>query len=540
MLFGVLPKIMQDEYVYSSQARNTEFGEHRFSNYLFSWVMSSTEGCSALDFYTCSKSLNAIMFVIGVIFTFLIAARYLEFRWAIFAASVTALSPLAIQVSFFMPETMYFMAMTITTWLALRAADTGKFLAWTLVGVALGATSLVKPHAIFLLPALVIFALLIELRRENGKAPQAVGLAVTQLAAFLGSKLLIGLALAGEAGLRIFGGYPSPIQSATRVIENRSINGAVSPGGEAGRSSFETFVSVATSHFFAHAAVIALVAGIPLVLALRVLVRVVKTKEPVGQASALPLLVALTTGSLMLLVPAFEGYVTATGDDHSVRLILRYYEFLFPMFLIVALVLAKFVAPSRTSRFIQAWIVSLSSLAFVVTYPLVFESKFVDSSFLVGFHSASALFIAVVVVVVIANFVWASDPNRGSAAISFVAIPVLLVTSMISSQELLVRTTSVQAPFGYAGQVANQLLTDTPGKDIVVVGNERPQVFTAKFWIDKADTGDLLLAPGSPLPSDSDLISSYKYLVLVGDARLSGNFKILVEEPGFLILEIAR
>lgn len=232
ILFGILPKLMQDEYIYASQARNLPFSEHSFSNYLFSWVMGATKLCSGDSFYTCAKFINTTMFLAALIFVYLIAIRLLDQLWSVVVTSITALSPLAIQVSFFMPETMYFMVMTITVWLALVASEQGKYSLWVSVGAVLGLASLVKPHAIFLLPAIAVFALMVEVRRAEGTLKKYVYPPLLIIASFFITKAILGFAFAGNEGLRIFGGYGSLFESATKVIENRTLNNQETSLGE--------------------------------------------------------------------------------------------------------------------------------------------------------------------------------------------------------------------------------------------------------------------------------------------------------------------
>jgi hypothetical protein len=60
-IMPVLPAVMQDEYVYSIQARFTPFAGQLYPNYLFSWLYSGTSACGA-DFYSCGKGLNVLFF----------------------------------------------------------------------------------------------------------------------------------------------------------------------------------------------------------------------------------------------------------------------------------------------------------------------------------------------------------------------------------------------------------------------------------------------------------------------------------------------
>lgn len=540
MLFGVLPKIMQDEYVYSSQARNLPFDEHKFSNYLFSWVMSSTKFCSGDSFYTCAKSINALMFLVGILFVYAIAIKVLEAKWAVVATSITALSPLAIQVSYFMPETMYFLAMTITAWIAMVASEKGKMWLWGALGISLALTSFVKPHAIFLLPALMLFAYLIEARRADKSSINSFFAILGVTVAFFLSKFGVGFAFAGVDGLRLFGGYGSPIKSANRVIQSETFDGReVMLGGEPS-TSIDAFLTVATSHLFMHAAVMLLIAGVPLLLALRVFWRVLTSRDSIGMASSFMLLTALLALTMLVLVPAFEGYVTAGGEDHSARLILRYYEFLIPLLVIAALLIPRFVESPKRFRFVQATLVAVASIGFAGFYLWQYPSRFVDSSTLAGFTDYKGVLIALSIAVAISAYIWAWRPNPGYLWISLGTTPLLIVTSMLVSQELLVRTSSNDAYFGFAGRAANAVLEEVEGQKIIVAGGNRAAVFSAMFWIDKAYTRDLVMEAGSLLASDAEILKGAEYLVVFDEIELSGEFDLLESGAGYRIMVIGK
>lgn len=530
-LYGVLPQIMQDEYIYSTQARNAPFELHPYSNYFFSWVMSGTKVCG-VDFYSCTKAINTIVFVIGVLFTLLIAARYLSLGWAVFVASVTALSPLVIQTSFFMPEAMYFTVMTMSIWVTLLASKKGTWWLWGLAGMSLGLAALVKPHAIFILPAVVIFAFIVELRRTEKVLKVAIPFGTSVATGFLISKLGLGFIFAGSAGLKFFGGYGSPVERISDLAADDSENAA-----EATTSAFEVLLSVASAHLVAHLAVLALLAGLPLLLALRVTIRVLKTKEPIGEASSFLFLIAVVTLSMMALVPTFEAYITAEGDDHSLRLILRYYEFLIPSFLISAFMLDRFVEPGRISRFIQATGVSALAVGLAFVYPALIDTKFADSSFLAGLEDSPGVFVGLAVVVSATSMYWAINPNRGAFVLSRITLPLLLVVSTFLSQDLLVRSSSQPAYFDLAGQQAREVLEVVPGEDIVVIGQKRTEVFTVKFWIDKARIDDELVFGES---FDLAEVVEETHAVVLGNVQISGTYSVLQAGDGYQIIEILK
>lgn len=533
-LYRVLPQVMQDEYVYSSQARNLPFEEHRFSNYLFSWAMGATKVCGE-EFYSCVKAINNVFFLVAVVFTLLIALRYLSFGWAVFVSSITALSPLAIQVSFFMPETMYFMAMTITIWGTLKAMDSGKLVAWLFPGVLLGLAALVKPHAIFLLPAIVLFVSIVEYRRTV-KLVSSLASAAIAATGFVSTKLGIGFVFAGEAGLEFFGGYGSPVERLREVVTETSSSPSPGSAVEESGSGILTLLSVASTHLIAHAAILALMAGIPLILALRVSWRILRTREAVSEASSFMLLITLLAGSMLALVPTFEGYVTANGDDHTLRLILRYYEFLIPSFLIAALLLNRFVESSLPSRLLQASTVSVLSVGIALTYPNRFDAKFADSSFLPGLNAYPYWFAIAAAVVSVASFYWAFQPESGVELLTKAAIPAVLILAMVLSQVVLTRAGTGSAYFDVAGRESKAKLIDVEGEKIGVVGQVRPEVFTAKFWIDKSGIRDFAAREGEPI--DLQLLSGIEYVLVLGEVDAIGTYQVIHEGDRFKLLQL--
>ena len=533
-VWNVLPSIMGDEYVYTSQAKNLPFAEQFYSNYIFSFVMGLTNYCGD-EFYTCTKSINSVFFLTTVLFTFLIASRFLTFRWSVFAASVTALSPIAIPVSYFMPETMYFTMMTITIWVTLLVSRKDSWLLWIVSGLSLGATALVKPHAIFMLPAFVVFALIFVYKKSSGGWLQSFRAGAAVAAGFMITKLGLGFAFAGTEGLKFFGGYGSPVGALTGAAAAEE----VSVGGqEVARSGLEVLISVASVHLITHTSAMLLLAGIPLFLSFRVSFSIVKTKQPVGEVSALFILIALITVSMVGVVALFEAYVTASGDDHSDRLILRYYEFLIPQFVVMGLLLPRFTDSKRLFRIIQGSIIVAASMFFTIYYPPTFDKQYADASTLPGMGDSQGFFVFVGLFVSSAVIFWIVNPERGNEVIGRFIMPAVLILALVMSQFKLIEINGTPAYFDQAGWDSRTYLQDVPGDRILVVGQTRTEVFTVKFWIDEANIKDLLVGDGS-LIADENVVDT-DYVVTLGNMELGFNHEVVTEGEGYRLVRVVR
>jgi phosphoglycerol transferase len=548
-VWNVLPSIMQDEYIYASQAKNLPFEEQNFSNYIFSWVMSLTNNCGT-EFYSCTKSINSVLFLGTVAITFLIATRFLSFRTSVFVASVAALSPVAVPVSYFMPETMYFFMMNLTIWITLVVSKRNHWLFWAASGLLLGMTALVKPHALFLLPAFAVFAFLYTFKRNESGLLQAIRASATVVTTFLVAKFSLGYAFAGTAGLKLFGGYESPAAALTAAISQpapQTVESSPSPdvvpvpdlvAASEAASGLELFLGVSVSHLLAHTAVLMLLAGIPLILSGRVTASVIRTKQPIGDVSAFFILIGLVTASMIGLVSLFEGYVTAGGDDHTDRLILRYYEFLIPAFLVLWLLLGRFTDSIRRYRIVQGSVVVLATMVFVIYYPLIFNKQFADSSTLPGLGNEQGLFIFVGLFVSSAVVYWIVNPQNGNKVLGNFIVPLVLVLALVMSQNKLIEINGSTAYFDRAGWDSRSYLENVPGERILVIGQTRTEVFTVKFWIDEANIRDLLVAQGTVITEEN--VTEADFVVALGTMTIDFAHKVLTSGEGYQLVEVVR
>ena len=548
-VWPVLPAVMQDEYVYSMQARFTPFAEQLYPNYLFSWLYSGTSACGA-DFYSCGKGLNVLFFFVTLTFIFLIARRLLGITWGAMIAAIAAFSPVHVYVSYFMPEAMYFAFISATIYVALIAGAKHKLTWWVATGALLGLSALVKPHALFTLPAFLLFALLVALRSEGGSLGKGLIASLGKLGAFAVVKFGGGFAFAGAAGLSLFGtsyeqslnqfvsesaqGQADVTGQTISSVSNAALDASVQAAEPSGPGFFEVFIP----HSLAHLALLLTVAGIPLLLSMSVIKDAVVKKQEVSASSQFLLLIGLLALSFAVVVGAFEGVVTSLGDDHSSRIITRYYEFLVPLLLIAAAVFAKFVEPKTRVRLIQSGIL-IAALIFGWVYLSGVNQSFADSILLSGYLSSPAVIPIVAVVGIIVALVWVFSAGSGSKLIVYVATPLVLLIAGFSSQGyLLTQVGTNEAYFDIAGQKAKPLLTDIAGDKISIVGPVRYQNFTTKFWIDKPGIKDISLPDGESV--DVAALPDVDYVVLIGNAKLTGAAENLEQGEGYAIVKIVR
>jgi len=395
-----------------------------------------------------------------------------------------------------------------------------------------------------------LFALLVAWRSEGGSLGKALIASLGKLGVFAVVKFGGGFAFAGAAGLSLFGssyeqslnqfvsenaqGQADVAAQSVSTISNAATEASVQAAESSGSGFFEVFIL----HSLAHLALLLTVAGIPLLLSISVIKDAVVKKQVVSASSQFLLLIGLLSLSFALVVGAFEGVVTSLGDDHSSRIITRYYEFLVPLLLIAVAVFPNFVEPKIRIRLMQSGIL-IAALIFGWVYLSGVNQSFADSILLSGYLSSPAVIPIVVVVGILVALVWIFSASSGSKLIVFVITPlVLLIAGFTSQGYLLSQVGTNEAYFDIAGQKAKPLLAEVSGNKISIVGPVRYQNFTTKFWIDKPGIQDATLPDGETV--DATSMPTVDYVVLIGNAKISGTTEVLEQGEGYAIVKIVR
>jgi phosphoglycerol transferase len=513
-VWDIFPTIMQDEYVYLIQSHHLAFKEYEYLNYIFSSVMKSSTLCG-LEFYRCTKLINGLLFAIGLLFVFLTARLFLSFYLSVFAVSIAALSPLALQISFFMPEIMYFMSMSISIWVILRIQKKPGWLPWVMPGIAIGLSALIKPHSILILPTIIVYILLLASKSPDKKLLRGISNSSAILAGFTVIKFGVGFLFAGPAGLSWFGKYGTPVSALNSVFRAPEI-GSSNPVGNINNPAAElsiqqnsktpinapyqdqvfepastTFFNVFTDHILLHLGFMMLFGGMVLAYAVQLTYRTIRFKDSISDTSLYFTLILLISITFLIVVPAFEGYVSAIGDDHSARLIFRYYEFLIPQFVIMGLVLSKFVAPALWSRLAMGASVIGASLWFAYSYTKSGTWLFADSATMPGLANTSSIFIPAIFASLAVAY-WVEQPKQAARFVGLAATPAVLVLALILSQNTLIDRRGVPSQVDIAASEARQILADVKGEEILIVGQIRSNIFAVKFGLNKPGIKDFV------------------------------------------------
>lgn len=537
------PAILQDEWVYLVTSRLyapwSQDLPFDFGNYLYNLFYSATSLCGE-GFYTCAKLMN-LVFIQGFALTlFVIALRFLPFWGAFVFYIATALSPTAVYTSMYLPEPLFFFLLAVTLLMLLRAVDNPSWRTWALVGVPLGLAGLVKPHALMAAMAIGVYLLISSLEKKPYWKNAFLN-ASALLGSFLTVRILVGLLVAGPKSLNVFGAY-----GATGAVGD-FVGGVVGGGAAPAESSalvgagpVAGAVGLFPAQFWTHSMVISAMLGASVVaLVIAVISSFRKTTEirPVHRFATLTLIWLIV---LMIAIVLFTGWITGGGDDHTTRVLLRYYDYLFPM---VSLAGAAVVADKEILSGTKSWVrwLIIAPMFFLISaafagYFSTLTIQIADAPNLAGLvvdkltidTTANLMFLALLVMAFFPKFaIWAF------AAL----IPWTMISTGYQIQDQYQGFRLEDSAADKAGHFAAETLTPEQLKNTAVLAESRFDGRVASFWME-ANNDLEILNTGSVYPVNL-LGENIEYVLTIGALTMESG-EVISSEEGYKLYKIQR
>jgi phosphoglycerol transferase len=530
----VNPAILGDEYLYSMNSRKAAPWDPSpagdFSNYLFNFVYQGTNLCGQ-GFYSCAKVLN-LLFFLGFIFTlFIVAVRFLPF-WAAYAFMVSAgLSPISVYTSMFLPESMYMFFIGLLLVVVLKAISEFNLKNWALVGVAIGAASLVKPHAWLSAIAVGITLLVVGLGgREIGLKKTSLGFVGLIFGAML-TRVFLGISIAGPKALGFFGQY-----FGFSIIE-QVVTGPADSGGSTvivGSSPMSGVIQLFLPQLQVHVLVAAALLAISLVALILGIHEILKTRR-LSQVTAFALFSFIWFASLLIEIVIFTGWVTGGGDDHTTRVLLRYYEFLYLVLPLAGLAIWVKGHGEKTNVFVRWGLFLTFSLLLTPAFTGFFATltiQIADAPTLAGLVVNADVFNAAAVIGMIALLVFASFP-RYTAWVYAALLPVTMIGTGWQIQDQYVNFRGTLSAADKAGQYIRDSFSQAQIEDTWIIASSRFDATNVAIWADEMlEYG--LFQPSSVVPAN-EVPEYVEYVVTTNDIRLDTGFAEEKVGEGFII-----
>ena len=519
---GLSPGVFADEWYYSKMARLMPLSEATLPSWLYLLVFGASSCCGP-GFLDCARIGNALFHVGAAPFLYLVARRVMPAPLACAIALLSLLLPLNLYTSFFMPESMYFFGFAVLAWVALCGLAWRPWLHALLAGLVLGLMSLVKVHAIFLLPALclyLVYASRVRAAGDKGGAWIARGLGAAALALVTAVvvKLLLGWLLAGEAGLTLFGAFYGAGASS---YSQHSLLSRLYPATISARG---------------HAMALTALLAIPLAALLHALFSrdTWRADNPRG-----PLVVftVLALGSALGLAVLYTASIAHEGPTEVIRLHSRYYSFVLPLLLLAG---AAATRPAGSGQLLAPALIALLLgvlLALAWFRMSGFDPRITDSpeytALLLRDWTVGALFIVQALLLVL----WLGYRRAAAWGFILLALPLALyVTDMQIGTYLGHRQQAGAAD--RAGMAARALIPLEERGATMIVANGA-DLFRTQFHIDYPEMTLLDMPDGSPIEAYR-IGSQTRWLVAVGRHPLPEGMVPTVANEAFTIVKLPR
>jgi phosphoglycerol transferase len=477
---GINPTVFADEWYYSKMARLQPLAEAIVPSYLYLWLFGAANACGD-GFLECARGANALLFVAGAPFLYLTARSVTGRRTAAAIALLATLAPLNLFTAYFMPETMYYFGFCVLSWVALTRRHWHWALHALACGVLLGLMSLMKVHAVFLVPALLLFLAYSRWLAGPGWVGSAVLAMAIGGASMYAVKFGLGYLLAGDPGLSLFGPFYAGGANAASAGDKLRL---LKPAFVIGR---------------AHLMLLALAFGVPLAILLQSVLRPGKRAQA-GQAELVGIYTLLMLGAAAGMTILYTATLAYPGTNEGLRMHVRYYSFVFPMLWVVAAAVER-----RDERQPAAlrWTLALlltAVLAVAIVKLPTYAFNAVDSPEAFALRLDQPLSLVILALQVAALLLWAAGRASAQRLFLFVVTPLYIASGIVENNYQLNLLAPDQAA-DMAGKAAHRLVPPAERGKITVAGSELGQVMRAQFHIDNKDSAMLVLPQDAAIQS---------------------------------------
>jgi phosphoglycerol transferase len=378
-----------------------------------------------------------------------------------------------------------------------------------------GIAALVKPHALLFLPAIVLYAVLVGHRAPAERPGRPLQCALALVGGSLATKLAVGYVMAGASGLTLFGTLYGGIARSNMT------------------SHYGQLVALAAPVAIRHALMVMALFAVPVAAATALLARSAASRQALDERSRVALFAILVIANLVATTALFSA---ATGN--TARLHLRYYDFAFPLLLIVGgAAIREDAGPPLTWRAAIAILPAIAIAWTTVAGLHGMRGNLVDCPEWAGLQSHPAWLVVVGATGLVALLAWVIAPRNGALAYTFVVVPLAVVVSTLTINTAL-RQRLLPDAYDRAGQFARVYLPDDERGRLVVVGSDAGELYRALFHLDSPDAGMKLIADGAAYDT-SEAAGDRRWALVVGDHPLLGDPPFALPMQGFVLAQTA-
>lgn len=501
---GIYP-VVADEWVYSQASRLFPIREATIPGYLYLWVYKGTSYCGD-GFLNCARALNSLFFVLSAPFIYLITRQVASSLVSVFVVFLSLVGPINSYTIYFMPDAFYFLAFWVLSWYILSEDKKFTPQKWLFIGVLIAIAALIKPHALFLIPPILLY--LIITQKGYCGYPLLIKNTCLLLFGIFSTKFLLGYLWAGVSGITFFG--PSYGSAATSTVANSE--------------RYFILLKLAIQSFSAHVLVIGTFYSLPFAYISALFLNSIFTKNVSSNQERISLFLLLILMSLIVIVALFTASIVNMSPYESVfRLHMRYYNFCLPFFLIIAASLISEVPASNTTKFLGRLfgaLLVLGVLYSLYTQLKIYAPYFVDAPELSGFMANPWMFTTFCILSIASVCLWILNFSFGAKAFIFIYAPLLMVFSGYFVNKTLL---DHRHPDEYdrSAVVVKNLLNNEQLSKLHVVGSDPGLMHLTLFQLDNAKVS-IDYIPKDAEYHISQAPQNKEWILVIGRHKISG------------------
>ena len=517
-LAGQFPGLL-DEYYYNSFSRLVPYAEAWIPNYLFYFIYGLTNVCKS-GFLGCAYFLNTLFYLLAFFPIYAVCKKLTTAPLAFYVSILIICSPANHWTGFFMPESVYFLFFWVLIWMLCRLDKNSDNWQYLFLGVILGLSALLKVHALFLTPALLLYIYYL-----NKPFKKLFTRKITiQLILFLFGLLVVKYGLSwiftGRFSLSLFGAYSNVISNATDVISSSGNTSTLPP--ESPFTPINVLKRDALHSLAMNTLPLFIFFGIPIAVIAQSLMN---KKE--GLRSQFFILSTLVILGLVGIIQLFQWTMLAIGQG-QVELYWRYYEFALTLLLVApAAYICSKISPPDSAHRTQQLVVGG-----IVIFFMILAIWNGTGSFWINVKISKAIFYSFAVGSVLAMVIWIYRPILGSRLYLFLLLPVSLIVSNVAMNKHLQNTRMTPNSSSIGAFIESQLTIDDLKKVLVVQDSNLEQTVPLIFLkspnlkFQTIGANDLTYDLKN-VPKDRDWVILMGNHVLVGDALANTHMQYL-------------
>lgn len=509
-LAGVNVSVLIDEYLYVLDSHYKSLSEASYPNHLFQLVYRATKDCGP-EFYSCARSLNAIFIIGGALFLYLLAKHISGQKWLGAAVGVAAvLGSYGTYAAYFMPEAIFNFPMIVFFWAVIRFGKTDNLLAWLGFGLIIGIASLAKPHAFFVLPAVVIFTVLLQRGTKEKYLLASLLKSGAILISFFTTKFLFGFVISGDRGLSVLGNYASLPQAGGLATEALAKNNGLSVIGTS----------------WGQTLMITMIIGVALAVAVHGVITVL-AKNPAGvfMDYSARSLIGLSLLNMMAVSAIFEAWGNLDVWMHT-----RYYSYLIPLAIVVLIeAYSKSAAPARPllKKVVVAIFLIVAAVA-LFTAAIPYGANWIDAPDF-KFHIDNIAISSILMIISIALAIWWIWDTKIPMLVAVIVSVVASVMSGSFISNFLTASFGTDSTYDQLGRVLRDYLPQVELDKTVLIGDNSTLIERALFG---ALTGEArVIRSGEEAIDVESLDPAIRWVVKVGEANVTGLPSALITGP---------